>query len=615
MQLSNKQRQVVEHSGNCLALSCPGSGKTRVLVAKTQHILQTDLGARILVVSFTKESASEIRRRIVAEVGKEAARKVITGTFHSIALDQLRRLDKNFKYTVIGPGQMKHYVDRALSECKLSNFPIEEAVALIEMAKLSPDFEPENDDHGRLFAAYSNLTERNNVIDFAEMLAKSVRMMRSGELKPKEINYLLTDESQDQDEMQLAWCVEHIKAGANFTIVGDDDQSIYKFRHALGFAGMMRYHENYGADIIKLDTNYRSRSEILNAAGKLIRKNTHRLDKALDAVRGAGGTVEVWECGKSASEAMLVVKKIQTLCADNPNPYPDLHSVGVQEREWAVLARNNHNLTDLSLAFVAHGIPHTSSSGFNLWDERPVCLALGLLSSLLTGKKAGFEAALHFSGIDEIILEKLHQEFADDFSNLFYGHPIDADRYGVGTATNIQKFAEKIPQWHRSIAKGRINLVVRGAFDWFLDHAHTNSNRDEDSKKGGVQKRISQREIYRLQSARDIFADMNGDLSKRLSMVMTKPNNDKRGETNTGVLLSTLHGSKGLEFKNIWMVQMEDGVIPDVKESTSEILEEERRLFYVGMTRAEDRLYMSYLKNPSGYILETGIPIESIVVR
>lgn len=603
MVLSKKQRQAVECLSNCLVLACPGSGKTRVLVKKTEFILQEDPGALIMITSFTKDSAAEIRRRIVQAIGKEAARKVASGTFHSIALDQLKRAEL-FNGTIIGPGQMRQYIERALAECRLPDFDPDEAAAFIETAKMTPDYEPGNDTHGKIFIEYTKLCDRNNVIDFSDMLARSVRLMRAGELDPKDCNYILTDESQDMDPMQHAWCAEHIKNGAIFTVVGDDDQSIYRFRRAEGYAGMIRFQEEFGAEIIKLDTNYRSHSEILAASALVIANNTVRMEKALEAHRGKGGTVEAWCCHEPEHEAQFVINKIIEISSCNANDNPEEQSVSILPNEWAILARNNHNLTEISMALDAYGIPH-NSAGKNFWSERPVCLAIGLLSSLINGKKAGYDSALHYAGMEEETLIRLHEDFGDDFNELFnITDPKKFEKYGRGTGENLFKLAKMVTMWKKSMSKDRVSIVVRGVFDWFIDNMNT--NRDDKKSSNSYQ-----REFRMMKAAKRIMGDMEGELSKRLSRVMNKPEN-KKEEGKGSVFLGTLHGSKGLEFTNVWLVSMDDGVIPDVKEWTPETQEEERRLFYVGMTRAMDRLFISCTKHPSSFIEETGIQLKSI---
>jgi superfamily I DNA/RNA helicase len=299
-------------------------------------------------------------------------------------------------------------------------------------------------------------------------------------------------------------------------------------------------------------------------------------------------------------ETNFVIGKILEACEFNPNSNPIEHLVGVAEGEWAVLARNNNNLSEIAMAMVAYGIPHIYK-GKSLWDESPVCLAIGLLSSLVSGSKAGFDAALYFSGMDDKILTRLHKDFGDDFAQMFYGRS-NFDIYEKGTADNLKKFSDKVPQWGKALAKGRVGNVVRGAFDWFIDHLD-NSKDDKKSKS------TYHTDLKRLSSAKTIMANMTGDLASRIRRVMSKPETTNK----RAVFLGTLHSSKGLEFKNVWLVQMDKDVMPSSKEDlTQEIQDEERRLFYVGMTRAKDALYISCTNEPSIYIEETGIKLVSL---
>lgn len=629
MELSADQNAVVVCDEDCIVLACPGSGKTRVIVKKVARILKDDPGAKVMIVSFTKDSASEIKSRVVKEVGEEAASKIASGTFHSISLDQLRRADSSFKPTIIGAGQIKQYVQRALNECKITDLTLDDAVALIEEKKMDPEYDAGPDQTGKLFGAYTKLMERNNVIDFADMLSQAVRKMRDGVLPPKDCKYLLTDESQDIDAMQFAWCVEHIKNGAILTAVGDDDQSIYRFRRALGYDGMMRFVEEFEAKPLLLGTNYRCHAEILDAAAKVIQYNTERVKKDLIAARGKGGAVKIWDCKDNKYEANFIIGKILESCEQYQRKNP-AHIVHVPPGEWAVLTRNNHNLRVIQMAMQSFGIPHIFS-GKSLWDDRPVCLVLSLLSSLVSGKKDGFDMALHFAGIDEGTLTELHKQYGQDFSALFYGSA-KLNQFGEGTAATLKKFIDKVPQWSKALAKERDTLVINGAFDWFIDNLNSNSG---EGKNTYAKDRAS------LEAGKEFMCKMNGDLSQRLFKILygdmeteeakkkrekkerekreSKRFGEKEGveeEGKPGVLLSTLHGSKGLEFKNVWMAQMDDGVIPsepmDDEEITTADYEEERRLFYVGMTRAKDTLHISYTKAPSLYIAETGYKAISI---
>ena len=631
MTLSSKQRQVVDCLDHCLVVACPGSGKTRVLVHKVAHILKVDPGARIIIVTFTAESAMEIRKRVIELVGQEFARKIASGTFHSIALNQLKQ--HGFKGTIIGDGQMRQYVERAVAECRLFGMEFDEASAVIEMAKTTPDYEPANDNHGRLFHAYSRLLEQNNVIDFADMLSRTVRGMREGEIQPKSCTYLMIDEAQDIDGMQYAWAVEHIidrvdRKGSLFTVVGDDDQSIYRFRRALGYAGMMRFRDEFSAKVITLDTNYRCRSEILSSASKVILNNASRVDKSLEAARGKGGVTKATLFATPASEAAAVVDKIKDMSSANPvrapikykrmnkdNTATDewyTYTVGIQKDEWAILARNNYNLRVLAADLKAQGIPYFFN-GTDLWSDRPVCLAVSLLHSLITRKKVGFDIALYFAGIGESVLDELHNEFGEDFTDLLSGK-VDISKYGRGTEETLKKFLEQLPKWDKALAKQkdhRVNNAIRGAFDWFKNNLNTNRDDSDNGKK----KNSYNIEYRKLNDSCEIMCNMKGSLIDRIKMVTSKPEPPKKESTTDGfehgaVYLGTLHSSKGLEFDNVWMLSMSEGVIPDLKDLTPETHEEERRLFYVGMTRAKNNLFISAVENQSSFIVETGIPME-----
>lgn len=651
MQLSAKQAQVVECDTHCLGVACPGSGKSRVLVQKALHILKADSSATILMVSFTQDSAAELKKRVLVQ-DSAASRKVGSGTFHSLGFHQLKTQLKDFKRSVLSPGQMLSYVERAHKECKF--LPrvekIGELVALIEHLKQTPGYEPENDEHGRLYHAYQKLTERNKVIDFTDMLAMSVTMMRSGELKPIKCTHLLVDEAQDLDELQYAWCVEHIVAakdrpGAIVTVVGDDDQSIYKFRRALGYKGMLRFQEEFDAKLIKLDTNYRCRPEILASAGTVIKHNVNRVTKSLTADRSAGGVIEAWRCTDAADEARLVIEAIREICADNPIPPPVLtkdrdengavkldgnnepvmkeyyYTVGVKPGQWAVLARNNQILRVLASAMRAAGVPH-KYGGKTLWSDQPVCFVISLLVSLVTKQQAGFDSALHCAGLEEDTIERLHCDFGGDyfemFSQITYVPGLEK-KYGKSTMETLTAFNKHVTDWQNNMRKKWPVLVISGVFNWFIENLPMMYRAEKDPHRKYMRDRRN------LEICSSIMVAMPGSIMERVAMLLG-PEDDGSDEKDDRkrakdalkeecVSLGTLHSSKGLEYENVWMFALNEDVIPDMKSAADdasliqEVTEEERRLFYVGMTRAKDRLYMSCHEEPSSFILETGVTL------
>lgn len=644
MSLSSKQRQVVECADkDCLVVACPGSGKTHVLTYKCDHIFKIDPGARIMLVTFTSDAAAAIRKRVIAKVGSQHAGNIASGTFHSLALSQITDQLK-IRPNIISDGQIKQYIERAYAECQPTDINLDEAYAYIDEDKSNPNYEPGNDSRGRLYQAYTRLLERNGVIDFADMLAITVRGMREGSIQPKPCTYLMIDEAQDLDEMQYAWAAEHIRdrenrKGSIFTVVGDDDQSIYKFRRALGYAGMMRFKDEFNAEVITLDTNFRCRSEILDSAGKVIANNTIRVNKDLKAHRGKGGRAHTSLYGSPASESNAVVSKIKEVCVRNPirNPIQIkvkkengqaelvdyVYSIGVAKEEWAVLARNSFTLRVIAADLKAQGIPYTFN-GPDMWEDRPVCLAVSLLQSLITRQKVGFDIALHYAGIDEQTLDKLHEKYGEDFTSLADGSDRNLDQYGKGTAATLHAFFQKLSGWDRGLSKARdkrINLVITGVFDWFISNLNTPLS-DKDSQNEKNKLSLLKR---KLEEASAIMCKMDGMLIDRIKKVTSKPEPPKPIEAfdkddpkkvifvHGAVYLGTLHSSKGLEFENVWMVSMNDGVIPSIKDDvwTPELHEEERRLFYVGMTRAKNYLEISACDNPSSYLAETDLEFSA----
>lgn len=635
MELSTSQHQAVVCLKNCLVVACPGSGKTRVLIEKCKHIFSVHPAARILIVTFTSDSAKEIRKRVLDDkdgVGRQFEKQVASGTFHSLALSQIK-LQTGFNGTIIGQGQMEQYIERALAECKLFDFTLDEAVSVIESCKATPGYMPTNDNHGRLYQAYADLTERNNVIDFTDMLSRAVRMMSENEIEPKGCDYIMIDEAQDLDELQYAWAREHIRdrefprkrEGSIFTVVGDDDQSIYKFRRALGYAGMMRFKDEFDAELITMDINYRCHSEILGSASKLIINNETRVDKRLEAARGAGGDASAYLFSSPSDETEAVVKMIRQECADNPIPPPYKYSLqqkdktvvemeyvfltGVQHDEWAILARNNHNLRMIASELKANGIP-CRFNGTDIWGDRPVCLAIALLEAIVSKKKAGFDAALHFAGISDSTLKEMHVEFGENFLTLFKGNH-NLSRYGKGAEAIISGFREQIINGEKAISKNkehRTNNAIRGVFNWFINNLPPSSTEKNSKGKNDNSHALNKR---KLESGRDILCRMKGDhsLTERIKRVTSKPEPPDKESKFGAVFLGTLHSSKGLEFKNVWLLSMSEGVIPDLKEYSPETHDEERRLFYVGMTRAKNTLTISAINNPSSFITETKIEL------
>jgi DNA helicase-2/ATP-dependent DNA helicase PcrA len=292
--LNPNQRSVVDARGNCLAIACPGSGKTSTAASKAACLLEK--GERVVAVTFTKDAALELRERIIKLAGEENCARLIVGTFHSICLfmafpgkakgrfgrEILMEMRTPFQeeWDLVKPGVQFNFVGRALREHGL-NIRGQDALALIEAAKESDSLDHLDEDVRNMVETYLDVMQRAGKIDFQDIILKVNRAMRDGSLTPLSTAHLLVDEFQDVDRAQYEWIEHHARSGVAITAVGDDDQSIYAFRRALGYSAMEKFTREFGAERILLGINYRCRSEILAAAEFLINHNTERISKSL----------------------------------------------------------------------------------------------------------------------------------------------------------------------------------------------------------------------------------------------------------------------------------------------------------------------------------------------
>lgn len=237
IQLNPEQHQAVTEAGHCLVVACPGSGKTRLLVSKAEHLLQQDAAARIVAVTFTRDSALELKARVVEAVGEAQAKRVLVGTFHSLCLQQLKLSGRTF--SLVSPAEQLEYVRRAW-EMTGQEVELEEAQRLIEKCKTDLGYQMQDDPAGRLIDAYARLLQRNQAADFQDLIGDAVRGMQDGSVAPIPGTHLFVDEFQDTDASQYAWLRAHSVAGLTVTVVGDDDQCQPASTQVLTTAGYKR---------------------------------------------------------------------------------------------------------------------------------------------------------------------------------------------------------------------------------------------------------------------------------------------------------------------------------------------------------------------------------------
>lgn len=549
MNLNLYQERAVTASGHCTILACPGSGKTRVLSARAAHLLANNEKGRLCAVTFTRDAADELRSRILLACGPDHARRLADGTFHSLALAQIKRFSKGKPPRLLAEGERLAVLRRCWKQHapSLSFENVIQGIDRVKSRLALPVFsDPALES---VFHGYQDLMESEGSMDFSDLLLTTVSKMTHGEMSPLPIRWLLVDEAQDMDEVQMEWILLHGRSGIEVTLVGDDDQSLYAFRHALGYEGLQEVTFALSATETTLPINYRCAPNILTHAAKLIEHNKNRAPKKISAHKEASGEINVLRLPDRWAEVDQIGNTIIN---------------GGDKQEWAILSRTNLILDAAEVALTDMGIPYRRTGGKSIWEHSIGSVFAGLLRSAVDDSWTGIANVLSFCGI--------HAEWVNNHSRRTSGGcagRLDAAIDQVkddDSRKTVVRLRMGLGSWCDQIAKGRSALVVHGIAGFLADYCKQNQLNM----------------LYKLEAA---VARMPGTLAQRLAALGR--NNQARQQPTIQIM--TLHASKGLEFDNVWIMGCEDGNLPH----TDSTEEDERRLLYVGMTRARNRLVLS----------------------
>lgn len=561
--LNPGQAQAVAHDGHCLILAGAGTGKTTTLTRRVGKILDRDPAAKVIMVTFTREAAREMGERIVQWAPGERARQVSIGTFHGLCYRYARTL--GLVNRVASPYDQADYALRACGRAGIK-LDARGATELIEGAKWQHASGGEIAEEAETaLRHYEEILNRAGQADFFDLVSRVVTSIEQGKAAPMPATHILVDEFQDTDSWQLRWVLCHAKAGAQVTVVGDDDQCIYSFRNALGYGGMRQFEKALRPKRIVIDVNYRSRPEIITAANRLIRQNAERMDKLMRPAAKPGGSVAWRSFPTPLEEAAAVARAV----SKNPE-------------DWSVLARNNRLLYAIESALMQRGIEYTKRGGKEFWAEPEARHLVALLRAIVRPQqKQGLDNALRWAGVSEAGLDTLSNTRLADFQSK------------VSTLRGLDKpiiegLIERYPAWAAQNEKGRINLVVHAVSQWL----------------GTARGRKTRHPI--LAAATSVLTGLPSDtLARRLDWIVAHSATQKqRNEEQKGVFLLTIHASKGLEFDNVWLVGADDKTIPDENSAVTE----ERRLFFVAMTRARQQLVVSSTGEATRFITEANLP-------
>ncbi len=601
--LNPPQRAAVTAAdGPLLIFAGAGSGKTRVLTHRIAWLIQQGRAepGEILAVTFTNRAAREMRGR-VEQLLNLTAGGIWMGTFHAIAVRMLRRdgsadgIDRHF--VIYDEADRLSVVKRVMNEMRLDEkrYPPGGMVALMSRAKdevMSVEEQARAaGTHNEELAAqirvrYDAFLQQNNALDFDDLLMRAVwlfdRHPEVLEKYQKRFKYVMVDEYQDTNRAQYLLVRQLAGKYRNLCVVGDDDQSIYKFRGA-DVRNILSFEHDYpDAQIVKLEQNYRSTQMILDAAYHVIKANPKRADKRLWTERPGGPRLVVAQTYDEEEEAQAVAREALRLVAEGDYRLADI----------AVLYRTNAQSRALEEVLLRRGVPYRLIGGLRFYERREVKDVLAYLRLV-----ANPQDTLSFSRVINVPRRKLGEKSLAQLGYWADGHGMSA----WDALTRLDEMSELTPAARSALAEFRdlVNevrtasldrplveiidlLLMRTAYERYVKE----SGSDGDERWGNIL------ELRGLASEYDGLAPGEG-LQAFLEEVALMSDVDTMDDRAQGLTLITLHMVKGLEFPVVFMLGMEEGLFPHSRSLDSpDDLEEERRLAYVGMTRAKDRLYL-----------------------
>lgn len=620
--LNPEQREAVEHlEGPALVLAGAGSGKTRVLTTRIAQLVQ-EHGVppeHILAVTFTNKAAGEMRERIARLIGA-APRAMWVGTFHALGARMLRRdahrLGWTRTFTILDAEQTLRQVKRTLEQLDIDpkRFNPKAVRSMISGAKnqlIGPTrFQDENGEGFDLFArtvarvypVYQQTLRSQNAMDFDDLLVKPVELLTQDEhlleAYRARFSFMLVDEYQDTNHAQFRLLELLASRHRNLMVVGDDDQSIYGWRGA-DLRNILDFESTYGgARVIRLERNYRSTRVILDAANAVIAENRNRKGKTLRTDREGGEKISCVECLDENDEARFVVGEIQARFRDGPG----LHNW----RDFAVLYRTNAQSRALEDAFRREGVPYQIIGGVRFYERREIQDVMGYLRLLSNPRdEDAFLRIVNYPrrGIGGASLERL-AEFARERGESLLeaaAHASQSAELPTGGARALERFAAFISTWSARAATLRVGDLLEQLVEELKLHDHLEAEGpDGEDRSDNVRELIAgalEFDAEQLEEIEPEDLDTFSELDLFLQRVALVADVDRLDPDADATTLMTLHNAKGLEFPVVFITGLEDGLFPLGRSyDDPEQMEEERRLFYVGVTRAEDKLVLCHAR-------------------
>ena len=624
------QREAVSHlSGPLLILAGAGSGKTRVLAHRVAYLVATSYKPwQIVAVTFTNKAATEMRQRIAALIGEEAAREATIGTFHAICARILRRdgvaIGLTRSFTIYDRADQVALVKSVLKRLDLDEkrFSPNGMLAWIgqrkdEMADVATALRQAanyyDETAARVYEAYQRQLAEDDAVDFDDLLVRTVFLF---EQHPEVLaryqarwQQIMVDEYQDTNRAQYLLCRNLAARHRNLAVVGDDDQSIYSWRGA-DLRNILDFEADYpDCTVVKLEQNYRSTQTILDAAHAVVSRNAGRKDKKLWTDRGSGAQITLFDAYNEYEEAEFVARQVEKLVGagrrggmaalltsragdeDGTLKYGDL----------AITYRINAQSRVIEEAFMRFGIPYQLVGGTRFYERREVKDALAYVRLARNpGDRVALTRIINVParGIGAKTVEEL-VAWSESRTVSLWQSVLDA-----GQNPNLAPRARAQLAVFGELMSGLMAMAATDPPSAIFDAALERSGLQaaiQDGTDEGEERWLNVLELRGHAAEFDEIAPPEG-LARFLEEVALVSDQDELEEAPDRVTLITLHAAKGLEFPVVFIVGLEEGLLPHRRALEDEReLEEERRLAYVGMTRAKDRLYLVHAHHRSTY--------------
>ena len=607
--LNPMQREAVfTTEGPLLVLAGAGSGKTRALTHRVAYLIE-EKGVKpwnILAITFTNKAAGEMRER-VNQLVDFGADSVWVSTFHSLCVRILRRFIENLGYTtdfsIYDSDDTKTLMKQIFKDLEVNQKVLKErgVLGVISSAKnemISPEefllsAKADGDSRlqriGELYMEYQKRLKKNNALDFDDLLVKTVELFQAKqevlEYYQDRFRYIMVDEYQDTNTVQFKLVSLLAAKYRNICVVGDDDQSIYRFRGA-NIKNILSFEETFpGAKVIKLEQNYRSTKMILDSANEVIKNNAGRKDKTLWTENEVGERPVFREFGSSFDEAEWVVR--------------DIVKKGGPWKDYAILYRTNAQSRLFEEKCIAYNLPYRLVGGVNFYQRKEIKDILCYLKTIANGRDdLAVQRIINVPkrGIGAMSVARVNM-FAMENDMSFYEALERVQAVpGIGKAAlKIGVFTDQIGEFRKML---REEKTIKDVIEAVLEKT---GYREELKEEGEVEAESRLENIEELINKAVSYWESADEpsLSEFLEEVALVADIDSRDESEDRIILMTLHSAKGLEFPYVYLVGMEDGLFPSMMSLMEgpEALEEERRLCYVGITRAENRLTLTAAKS------------------